>query len=44
VRALKKGRSQRVEALAAGLRSLSQGELTTLARGVDVLERVVGRA
>ncbi len=43
VRALKKGRSQRVDALAAALRSLSAGELATLARGVDLLERVVGR-
>ncbi len=43
VRALKKGRSQRVDALAAVLRSLSAGELATLARGVDLLERVVGR-
>jgi DNA-binding MarR family transcriptional regulator len=43
VRALKKGRSQRVEALAAGLMSLAPDELSALARGVDVLERVVGR-
>ncbi len=43
VRALKKGRSQRVDALAAALGSLSAGELATLARGVDLLERVVGR-
>ena len=42
-RALRKGRSQRVEALAAGLRSLSPDELAALARGVDVLERMVGR-
>ena len=38
----RKGRSQRVEALAAGLRSLSADELAALARGVDVLERMVG--
>ena len=43
IRALKKGRSQRVDALAAGLRSLTADELAALARGVDVLERVVGR-
>ena len=43
VRALKTGRSQRVDALAAGLRALTPGELAALARGVDVLERVVGR-
>jgi DNA-binding MarR family transcriptional regulator len=43
VRALKKGRSRRIDALAAGLRSLPPGELAALARGVDVLERVVGR-
>jgi DNA-binding MarR family transcriptional regulator len=43
IRALKKGRSQRVDALAAGLRSLTPDELASLARGVDVLERVVGR-
>jgi DNA-binding MarR family transcriptional regulator len=43
VRALRKGRAQRVEALAAGLRSLSQGDLTALSRAIDVLERVVGR-
>ena len=42
VRALKKGRSQRLDALAAGLRALTPGELVALARGVDVLERVVG--
>jgi len=43
VRALKKGRSQRVDALAVGLRALTSDELAALARGVDVLERVVGR-
>jgi DNA-binding MarR family transcriptional regulator len=42
VRALKKGRAQRVEALAEGLRSLSADQLATLAQGVDVLEQVVG--
>lgn len=42
VQALKKGRAQRVEALAAGLRSLSADQLAALAGGVDVLERVVG--
>ena len=40
-RALKKGRSQRVEALAAALRSLTPDQLTILAEGVEVLERVV---
>ena len=40
-RALKQGRAQRVEALAAGLRALSPDQLSTLARGVEVLERVV---
>jgi DNA-binding MarR family transcriptional regulator len=40
-RALKQGRAQRVEALAAGLRTLSPDQLSTLARGVEVLERVV---
>ena len=43
IRALRKGRSQRVEALAAGMRTLSPGDLAALARGVDVLERMVGR-
>ena len=43
VRALKKGRSQRVDALAAGLRALTSDELAVLAHGVDVLERVVRR-
>jgi DNA-binding MarR family transcriptional regulator len=43
VRALRKGRSQRVGALAAGLRTLSPDELAALARGVTVLERVVGQ-
>jgi DNA-binding MarR family transcriptional regulator len=42
VRALRKGRAQRVEALAEGLRSLSADQLAALARGVDVLEQVVG--
>ena len=40
-RALKQGRAQRVAALAAGLRALSPDQLSTLARGVEVLERVV---
>ncbi len=40
-RALKQGRAQRVEALAAGLRALSPDQLSILARGVEVLERVV---
>ena len=40
-RALKQGRAQRVEALAADLRALSPDQLSTLARGVEVLERVV---
>ena len=42
IRALKKGRAQRVDALAAGLRSLSADQLAALAQGVDVLEQVVG--
>ena len=42
VRALKKGRAQRVEALAEGLRSLSADQLAALAQGVEVLEQVVG--
>ena len=40
-RALKQGRAQRVAALAAGLRALSPDQLSTLARGVEVLERIV---
>jgi DNA-binding MarR family transcriptional regulator len=40
--ALKKGRSQRVEALASQLRTLPTEQLTILSRGVDVLERIVG--
>ena len=40
-RALRKGRSQRVEALASQLRSLPSDQLTILSDGVDVLERVV---
>ena len=43
VRALRKGRSRRVEALAEGLRSLPAEELRMLAEGVAVLERLVGR-
>jgi DNA-binding MarR family transcriptional regulator len=42
VRALRKGRAQRIEALADGLRSLSADQLAALAQGVDVLEQVVG--
>ncbi|MGH2594568.1 MAG: MarR family winged helix-turn-helix transcriptional regulator [Actinomycetota bacterium] len=42
VRALRKGRAQRVEALAAGLRTLPPEQLAVLAAGVDVLERVIG--
>ena len=42
VRALKKGRSRRVAALAAGLTTLSPQQLATLAAGVDLLERVIG--
>ncbi len=42
VRALKRGRAQRVGALAEGLRSLSADQLAALAHGVDVLEQVVG--
>ncbi len=41
-RALKRGRAQRVEALASTLRTLPAEELSILADGVDVLERVVG--
>ena len=41
-RALNKGRAQRVEALAAGLRLLSPEQLAALARGVEVLEHVIG--
>ncbi len=41
VRALERGRSQRVRALATQLRILSADQLTTLAKAVDVLERVV---
>lgn len=40
-RALKRGRARRVAALMSGLRALSPAELDALARGVDVLERVV---
>ena len=42
-RALTRGRARRVEALATGLRSLPTRDLQTLADGVDVLDRVVGR-
>ena len=42
VRALQRGRTQRVEALAAQLRALPTDQLRTLAAGVDVLEGVVG--
>jgi DNA-binding MarR family transcriptional regulator len=41
-RALKKGRSQRVEALASQLRTLPTEQLAILSDGVDVLERIVG--
>ncbi len=41
-RALKKGRSQRVEALASRLRTLSADQLAILSDGVEVLERIVG--
>jgi DNA-binding MarR family transcriptional regulator len=41
VRALNKGRSQRVEALAAELRSLTREQLAILAKGVGVLEEVI---
>jgi DNA-binding MarR family transcriptional regulator len=41
-RALKQGRARRVDALTAGLRSLSAEQLATLAAGVDLLERVIG--
>jgi len=43
VHTLDRSRSRRVEALAAGLRSLSTKDLRKLADGVDILERVVGR-
>jgi DNA-binding MarR family transcriptional regulator len=39
-RTLRKGRSQRIEALAAGLRALSGDELTDVARGAELIERV----
>jgi DNA-binding MarR family transcriptional regulator len=42
VRALRKGRARRVDALATGLRLLSAEQLATLAAGVDLLERVIG--
>lgn len=41
-RALRKGRAQRVEALAAGLRSLPPDQVAALAKGVEILERVIG--
>jgi DNA-binding MarR family transcriptional regulator len=41
--ALTKARAQRVAMLAAGVRTLSPAQLATLARGVDVLEGIVGR-
>jgi DNA-binding MarR family transcriptional regulator len=41
VRALKKGRSQRVEAFASELRTLPADQLKILSDGVDVLERIV---
>jgi DNA-binding MarR family transcriptional regulator len=37
-------RAQRVAMLAAGVRSLSPAQVATLARGVEILERMVGRA
>ena len=42
-RALRKGRAQRVAMLAAGVGALSPAQLATLTRGVDVLERMLGR-
>ncbi len=42
-RALSRGRTQRVEALAAELRTLTPDQLSTLAAAIDVLEQVVSR-
>jgi DNA-binding MarR family transcriptional regulator len=39
-RILNRGRRQRVEALASGLASLSADELTAIARGAELIERV----
>jgi DNA-binding MarR family transcriptional regulator len=42
-RAFAKGSAQRVAMLADGVRSLSPAQLAALARGVEVLEKMVGR-
>jgi DNA-binding MarR family transcriptional regulator len=42
-RALQNDRAQRVAMLAEGVRSLSPAQLAALARGVEVLEKMVGR-
>ncbi len=42
-RALTKGSAQRVAMLADGVRALSPAQLAALARGVEVLEKMVGR-
>ena len=41
-RALTRDRAQRVEVLAAGVRTLSAARLASLAKGLDVLEDLVG--
>src|SRR5215510_10824925 len=43
-RVLRKGRRQRVEALASGLGQLSSDELTQIARGAELIERVTREA
>jgi DNA-binding MarR family transcriptional regulator len=40
-RAMRGARAQRVEALARGLRRLPPGQLRTLAKGIEILERTV---
>src|SRR5919109_1259619 len=40
-RTLRRGRAQRLEALEASLRELSERELRALGGGVDVLERIL---
>ena len=42
-RALAKARAQRVAMLAAGVRSLSPPQLAALAKGMEVLEGILGR-
>jgi DNA-binding MarR family transcriptional regulator len=43
-RVLRRGRSRRVETLAAGLRSLTVAELAEVARGAELIERVTREA